>query len=169
VMRVLSDDMENLGISIDFDGYRIYNPKHPKFGVNYKMEYRFSDPSFRLTAGDVYLSDHPSTAFFEVREYSAGKNLYRGRIEVDNVLDLTDANVLKRYGIDATRLRTQVEIDQFVYQYTNGIANRAFTKGYNGILFPSAQLPGGTNLMIFNNAKFKATEIFDVPIGNVGR
>lgn len=88
---------------------------------------------------------------------------------MDNVLDLTDANVVKKLNIDPSRLTILKETNPSAYNYTHQIGNRAFVEGYNGILFPSAQMPGGQNLLIFGGRRSSVGKIFDVNVGAIGR
>lgn len=140
------------GKPIKMDGHKIYDSNFQPLSTNPKAQYRFSDPAFRQTGGDVYFGDSVATSYAEVRQNLAGKSLYVGEINIDNVLDLTDQGTIKMMGIDSNKLAASVNspIEQkVVYAYTNKIANKAYTAGYNGILYPSSRNPTGKALVLF--------------------
>lgn len=140
------------GKPIKMDGHKIYDSNFQPLSTNPKAQYRFSDPTFRQTGGDVYFGDNVATSYAEVRKNIAGKSLYVGELNVDNVLDLTDHETIKMMGIDGARLTAPVnsQIEQkLVYGYTNKIANKAYTAGYNGILYPSSRNATGKALVLF--------------------
>lgn len=133
------------GSSVDMLGHKIYDPAHPPLSTNPSAQYRFSDPTFRQTGGDVYFGENVSTSYYEVRQNVAGKSLFVGDVHVDNILDLTDENVLNQMNIDPAKLLARVDSpleQKAVYGYTNEIANQAYDAGYNGILYPSTRGPG---------------------------
>ncbi len=63
--------------------------------------------------------------------------------ELDNVLDLTDANVRKQLGISLD------DISGDSYDITHKIGDSAVANGFDGILAPSARNPGGANIISF--------------------
>jgi hypothetical protein len=137
--------VEGAGNSLYIQGHKIYDPAFSPLSTNPGAQYRFSDPTYRSTGGDVYFGENLATSYYEVRQNVAGKSLFVGDVHVDNILDLTDENVLDQMNIDSSRLQARVDspIDQkTVYGYTNQIANQAFDAGYNGILYPSTRGPG---------------------------
>ena len=137
--------VEGAGSSVDMMGHKIYDPGFSPLSTNPSAQYRFSDPTYRQTGGDVYFGENLATSYYEVRQNVAGKSLFVGDVHVDNILDLTDEKVLDQMNIDSTKLLSRVDspLDQkAVYGYTNQIANQAFDAGYNGILYPSTRGPG---------------------------
>jgi RES domain-containing protein len=158
------------GKTINTVGYKIYDPAYPPFSSNPKATYRYSDPTFRDTSRDLYLGEHVSTSYAEVRGWSANKNTIGVQVKATNVLDLTDQTVLKQRGIDPARLVLQKEVDPTAYAYTTRVSNDAYTQGYHGIKYPSAQQPGGTCLVLFGG-RYDPSDlvtIFDVANGSVG-
>ncbi|WP_346288597.1 DUF637 domain-containing protein [Zoogloea sp.] len=143
------------GIDFSIDGHRIYDPAYPAIGTKPDTTYRFSDPTYRNTSGDVYFGDNVATAYFEVRQNVVGKSLFVGQVEVKNVLDLTDPVVTKRMNIDPLKIaEIASDVDpaakRSVYSYTNQIANQAYDAGYTGIVYSSTRNPGGKAVVLFN-------------------
>lgn len=137
--------VQGAGSKVDMMGHKIYDPGYSPLSTNPSAQYRFSDPTFRQTGGDVYFGENLSTSYYEVRQNVTGKSLFVGDVHVDNILDLTDENVLNQMNIDSSRLLARVDnpLEQkAVYGYTNEIANQAYDAGYNGILYPSTRGPG---------------------------
>lgn len=66
-------------------------------------------------------------------------------IKVDNVLDLTNPSVRNQLGV------TLDQITGDSYKYTHGLGDLFRSRGYNGILFPSARAPGTSNFVEFIN------------------
>ncbi|WP_228704764.1 RES domain-containing protein [Acinetobacter baumannii] len=113
-----------------------------------------------------------ATSYFEVRQAVNGKSLFVGQVEVKNMLDLTDPKILKQMGIDQKKLtqivNTSTEQD-FVYAYTNKIANQAYDKGYSGIIYNSSRNTGSSNnrAVILFGGRYDAEKIkpvLDKPI-----
>jgi len=160
--------VEGTGSSLDIQGHKIYDPAFSPLSTNPGAQYRFSDPTYRSTGGDVYFGENLATSYYEVRQSVAGKSLFVGDVHVDNVLDLTDENVLNQMNIDSSRLQARVDspIDQkAVYGYTNQIANQAFDAGYNGILYSSTRGPG--NAVVLFGGRYNPnliTPIVDFPL-----
>lgn len=137
--------VKGAGSSVDMMGHKIYDPGYSPLSTNPSAQYRFSDPTYRQTGGDVYFGENLSTSYYEVRQNVAGKSLFVGDVHVDNVLDLTDENVLNQMNIDPNKLLARVDSpleQKAIYGYTNQIANQAYDAGYNGILYPSTRGPG---------------------------
>ncbi|MFD2312566.1 hypothetical protein ACFSKX_19280, partial [Microbulbifer halophilus] len=97
------------GSNARMDGHKIYDPSHPAISSNPKAQYRFSDPSYRSTGGDVYFGENVATSYFEVRKNVHGKSLFVGDVRVDNMLDLTDPDVLRKMNIDPEKLTSKVD------------------------------------------------------------
>lgn len=105
--------------------------------------------------GALYTSLDAGTAAAEVAkslrtrginpgEYPAGAWwTYEVEVKLDAVLDLTDADVLRRLGIPANAL-TGSDIRE-----TRRIAAEARRAGFQAVLAPSAATAGGRNLIIF--------------------
>lgn len=142
------------GVSVSVDGHKIYDPAYPAMSTNPKETYRFSDPTYRSTGGDVYFGENLATAYLEVRQNITGKSLFVGQVEVGNMLDLTDPAVLKSMSIDSSKVSAIAsDVDAVakssVYSYTNQIANQAFDAGYTGIIYSSTRNPSGKAVVLF--------------------
>jgi RES domain len=134
-----------LGNSIRIDGHKIYDSAFLPLSTNPSAQYRFSDPTFRQTGGDVYFGENLATAYFEVKQNVNGKSLFVGDVQIKNMLDLTDSDILTKMKVDKGRLNMRVNgpLDQkAIYGYTNEISNQAFSAGYNGIIYPSTRFSG---------------------------
>lgn len=113
---------------------------------------RFNHPG---EFGALYTSLDSTTAAKEVvrglrrrgidpEEFSEGAWwVYELEVELEAVLDLTDANVLERIGIQQDSL-TGTEINS-----TREIAAQARQQGYEALLVPSAAVPKSHNLVVF--------------------
>ncbi|WP_228148685.1 DUF637 domain-containing protein [Acinetobacter baumannii] len=172
--KVLKDPIiiSDKGIPVTLDGHKIYDPQFTPLSTNPGATYRFSDPTHRKTGGDVYFGENIATSYFEVRQAVNGKSLFVGQVEVKNMLDLTDPKILKQMGIDQKKLtqivNTSTEQD-FVYAYTNKIANQAYDKGYSGIIYNSSRNTGSSNnrAVILFGGRYDAEKIkpvLDKPI-----
>ncbi|QNX89151.1 two-partner secretion domain-containing protein [Acinetobacter seifertii] len=172
--KVLKDPIiiSDKGIPVTLDGHKIYDPQFTPLSTNPGATYRFSDPTHRKTGGDVYFGENIATSYFEVRQAVNGKSLFVGQVEVKNMLDLTDPKILKQMGIDQKKLtqivNTSTEQD-FVYAYTNKIANQAYDKGYSGIIYNSSRNAGSSNnrAVILFGGRYDAEKIkpvLDKPI-----
>jgi len=141
------------GTSIKMDGHKIYDSNYSPLSSNPKAQYRFSDPTYRSTGGDIYFGENTATAYFEVRKNIHGKSLFVGDVQIDNVLDLTDTDIIKQMNIDNSKLTAKVDdvlAQKSVYSYTNDVANKAFDSGYSGIVYPSSRKAGSKALVLFN-------------------
>ncbi|WP_448102750.1 RES domain-containing protein [Luteibacter jiangsuensis] len=160
--------VEGAGSSLDIQGHKIYDRAFSPLSTNPGAQYRFSDPTYRSTGGDVYFGENLATSYYEVRQDITGKSLFVGDVRVDNILDLTDENVLNQMKIDSSRLQARADspIDQkAIYGYTNQIANQAFDAGYSGILYPSTRGPG--NAVVLFGGRYNPnliTPIVDFPL-----
>ncbi|MCA2015846.1 DUF6531 domain-containing protein [Vibrio tritonius] len=143
------------GVNVQMDGRKIYDPTFPALSSNPSATYRFSDPSYRATGGDIYLGENIVTSYNEVRKNISGKSLYVTEVNIDNVLDLTDEAILKKMNINSDMLMATVDNElqqKAIYEYTNKIANQAYDQGYNGILYNSTRKTNGNNkaVVLFN-------------------
>lgn len=167
-IRARLNVFEGSGSSIRLDGHKIYDPRFSPLGTNPSAQYRFSDPTFRSTGGDIYFGENVATSYFEVRRNVDGKSLFVGDLNLNNMLDLTDPNVLRRMNIDQGRLMARVDspLDQrTVYGYTNQISNDAFAAGYNGIIYRSTR--GHGNAVVLFGGRYDPSmivPIIDMPI-----
>ncbi|SJN58281.1 Putative deoxyribonuclease RhsC [Vibrio ruber DSM 16370] len=151
------------GVTVQMDGRKIYDPNFPALSTNPTAKYRFSDPAYRNTGGDVYLGENVATSYNEVRKNITGKSLYLADVKIDNVLDLTDSNILKKMNIDPKMLMStvdnQIQADA-IYGYTNQIANQAYDTGYNGILYSSTRKTVGNNkAIVLFGGKYDASNV----------
>jgi len=86
-----------------------------------------------------FASDAPDP--FEVRRRAG-----RARIEVLRLLDLTDPQVRSRLGVE----QSDVVADD--YELCQALADAARAAGLDGLLAPSAGLPGNATLALFSQA-----------------
>ena len=167
--------VDGAGSIAEMDGRKIYDLRFSPLSTNPTARYRFSDPAYRKTTGeDVYLGENIATSYFEVRQNVAGKSLFIGKVRIDNMLDLTDPAVLKKMNIDPKRLTEKLNDGdpkhfEYVYGYTNRIANEAYAQGYSGIIYNSSRNDRINNkaVVLFGGRydPTNITEILDVPIG----
>lgn len=153
------------GSTTKIDGHKIYDSAFNPISSNPSATYRYSDPTFRSTGGDVYLAENIATSYFEVRKNIKGKSLYVGEVEIENILDLTDPHVLNEMGIDKTKLTARVDnpIQQQVYNYTNAVSNQAYRAGYSGILYESSRKTGDHNkALVLFEGRYDPDEITQI-------
>ncbi len=134
-------------------------------GVTYHGKvHRFEDPArigttwqphkwnrasrHRYTKGGssgVYGGTSRETALAEITHYKAldGRVHVETNARVKNVLDLTDPKTRKQLGVNLNDIKGDS------YKVPHEIGDWAAKNGYNGILAPSARIPGGTNLVVF--------------------
>ncbi|MBB1279395.1 RES family NAD+ phosphorylase [Pseudoalteromonas sp. SR41-1] len=144
------------------DGHKIYDSNFPALSTNPSAQYRFSDPTYRPTGEDVYFGENVVTSYVEVRKNLDGKSLFVGDVRVDNILDLTDPNVLKKMSIDPAKLAAKVDNpvqQKTIYGYTNQISNQAFDAGYNGILYPSSRKNGNNRAITLFGGRYDSDAI----------
>jgi hypothetical protein len=145
------------GSYVRMDGHKIYDSNFPALSTNPSAQYRFSDPSYRSTGGDVYFGENVVTSYMEVRKNLDGKSLFVGEVRVDNILDLTDPKVLKQMDIDPAKLTARVDNpvqQKAVYGYTNQVSNQAYDAGYNGILYPSSRKAGNNQAITLFDGRY---------------
>lgn len=109
------------------------------------------DANNRFRKG-LYLSESKAGNIIEVNSYGGTTNkiLYEiTQVKIDNILDLTDENVLAKLGTTKSDMKLVGGANQ--YEFTQEIAIWAKNRGYNGIKFFGAQ--GGStdyiNFVIF--------------------
>jgi len=73
-----------------------------------------------------------------------GSKLYKFEVEESDLLDLTKPETLEKLGINQTLI---TEIDNKTIPQELG--DWAFSKGYKGVIFPSARKTGESNIVIF--------------------
>ena len=150
------------GTGVQIDGHKIYDPSYPAISTNPTAQYRFSDPSYRSTGNDVYFGENSATAYFEVRKNIKGKSLFVGEVEVDNMLDLTDPEILKQMKIDQKMLSAKVDNpaqQKSIYGYTNEISNQAYDAGYNGIIYSSSRKDGNNKTVVLFGGRYNSDDI----------
>ena len=61
---------------------------------------------------------------------------------------------------------TEMEAKKIVYTYTQRVSDQIRDAGYSGILYPSAQVPGKSCIVVFEDALDRSnfSELFDLPI-----
>lgn len=137
-------------------------PKGKK--INRKV-YRYTKPAYKSTTwdvhagnlgsthrytkkgvGGVYGANSSKTALAEIEHWGVDPNdveLVSKKIQLNNVLDLTDIKVRDQLGVDLD------DITGNNYTATHKIGDWAIENGYDGILAPSARNPTGTNIIGF--------------------
>ncbi|HEM7875019.1 RES family NAD+ phosphorylase [Burkholderia contaminans] len=102
--------------------------------------------------GAVYTSTSQQAAYNEVASYAPlnGKVLVTKNFVINNVLDLTDPAARQALGVTLDQI-TQPSHGGTSYDATQAISNWARQQGYQAILAPSAQNPGGVNLVSFQS------------------
>ena len=136
----------SLGKPFSGDVFRYENPArvsttwdaHPG---NIAASHRYSGPG----KGGVYGSMSDATALAEVSHYgvASGRIVVKKRVDLKNVLDLTDPAVRKKVGVSLE------DITGNSYAKTHAVGDWARANGFDGILAPSARNIGGSNLVIF--------------------
>uniref|UniRef100_A0A486XTN4 RES domain-containing protein n=1 Tax=Rheinheimera sp. BAL341 TaxID=1708203 RepID=A0A486XTN4_9GAMM len=145
------------GSYVRMDGHKIYDSNFPALSSNPREQYRFSDPAYRSTGGDVYFGENVVTSYMEVQKNITNKSLFVGDVRIDNILDLTDPRVLKQMNIDPAKLTTRVDNPlqkKVVYSYTNQISNQAYDAGYNGILYSSSRNTGNNRAFVLFGERY---------------
>jgi RHS repeat-associated protein len=112
---------------------------HPR---NIAASHRYT----RSGLGGVYGANSAKTALAEIEHYkpTPGRVITSKRAKLNNVLDLTDANVRKQVGVRKADL-----VKSRDYSRTQAIGDWAVANGYDGILAPSARNATGSNLIGF--------------------
>ena len=135
---------------VDFEGtlYRYDYPERvgttwERHAGNIASEHRYSAPG----EGAVYGGTSEATALREVEYYNVeeGRILVEKQVNLENVLDLTDAEVRNQIGV------TLEEITAEDYSLTQELGAWAQKQGYEGILAPSARNSGGSNVIVFGD------------------
>ena len=153
------------GTHVKMDAHKIYDSDFDPLSTNPRVQYRFSDPSFRNTGNDIYFGENIATSYFEVRKNIDGKSLFVGDLEIDGILDLTDENVARRMNVDLAKLKQRADNrvqQKKVYGYTNQIANQAYAAGYKGILYNSTRKEGSNKAVILFGGRFDKSKIMPV-------
>ncbi|MBW5286784.1 hemagglutinin repeat-containing protein [Burkholderia gladioli] len=141
--------------SAEYSGplYRYQLPKYADdtwnlFDGNVDLNHRYSPSG----VGAVYTSTSPQTAYSEVASYAPlnGKVLVTKNFVINNVLDLTDPAARQALGVTLDQI-TQSSHGGTSYDATQAISAWARQQGYQAILAPSAQNPGGVNLVSFQS------------------
>lgn len=159
-----------VGKKIKMRGVRIYyvddGGSGEPFKVFFRNDYRFSPKSVNVvdSRGDTYIAQDFATAFYECRQNVGGKMAIIVDFEIDNVLDITDPQVLSTFRVDGTSVDMDLLGSRYedktkfpnedvaketIYGYGQRVAEAALAQGYSGILYPSAQVPGKTNIVLF--------------------
>ena len=68
-------------------------------------------------------------------------------MEINKLLDIGDPDVIRQFKIDPQDL-----IKEDYYVITQIIGDAVDNAGYNGIIFPSAKMDGGKNIVLFERA-----------------
>lgn len=109
---------------------------------NIAANHRYSGPGY----GATYGSTNAEVALAEVEHYgvASGRVAVAKDVSMNNVLDLTDDNILNQLGVRKEQITEKGD-----YEITQKIGNWARNEGYDAILAPSAQSNSGSNLIVF--------------------
>ncbi|MBV4453455.1 MULTISPECIES: RHS repeat-associated core domain-containing protein [Pseudomonas] len=127
--------------------YRFEEPG--RIGTTWQAHKWNVDSRHRYTAkglGGVYGANSRKTALGEVTHWGvdlSSRVLVSKKVQLNNVLDLTRADVRKQLGVSLKSITGNK------YTETHQIGNWAKANGYDGILAPSARNPTGSNLISF--------------------
>ncbi|MBC3299699.1 RHS domain-containing protein [Pseudomonas sp. SWRI18] len=127
--------------------YRFEEPG--RIGTTWQAHKWNVDSRHRYTAkglGGVYGANSRKTALGEVSHWGVDLStrvLVSKKVQLNNVLDLTRADVRKQLGVSLKSITGNK------YTETHQIGKWAKTNGYDGILAPSARNPTGSNLISF--------------------
>lgn len=158
---------KDLGRTVEYEGTRIYDPKYGPYSSNPDASNRYSAPQVDYQRAsrdqDLYLAPNQATANAEMRYKVDGKDVMTAGVRQQNVLDLTDVNVQQKLNVDVTKLTTNTGMSRIDYAYTQEISRKAYEAGYTGIIYPSAQNPGNSNMMVFGGRyDSKEIQVIDV-------
>lgn len=109
---------------------------------NVDSRHRYTDKGL----GGVYGANSRKTALGEVSHWGVDLStrvLVSKKVQLNNVLDLTRADVRKQLGVSLKSITGNK------YTQTHQIGSWAKANGYDGILAPSARNPTGSNLISF--------------------
>jgi len=124
----------------EFPEYMDTTWKPTKRDFNIKANHRYSRPG----QGALYTSTDALTAFKEVRG-NPGKWLTFKKVKVKGLLDLTNPKIRNAYGVTLKDIASKGK-----YEFTQFLGDTVRIR-YRGLLAPSAQNPGGFNLVLFND------------------
>ena len=114
--------------------------------------HRFARPSvegFHAATGDLAFE----TAKAEVRTTDSVL-VETATVIVERPLYLTNPRVIASLGVQIEELLIKISANNHAYDVTQLIGEIARSKGYDAILYPSAQVEGGTSILLFK-ARFK--------------
>lgn len=127
---------------VTFDGQVFRQGSWEIHPGNIKANHRYS----RVGTGALYTGKNGDTVVAELRFYlgnDAAINPISKVTKVDKMLDLTNPSIRESLGVSLN------DITGDSYAITQAIGDLARYK-YNGIIAPSARLPGGVNIVFFN-------------------
>lgn len=135
VFRIVREGLDPLGTTGSLKAGGRYNPPN-EFGVLYTSlaaATAAEEVAKGLQLRGVDPGKFPEGAYW----------IYELELNLENVLDLTETDVLRRSGMSsASLLGSNVN-------WTRDIAREARGLGYQGMLVPSAATPGAKNLVVF--------------------
>lgn len=118
----------------DADAFKI----HPD---NISANHRYTKPG----KGVLYVGTSRDVVKLEVK--GASEIYTRKNVEINKLLDIGDPDVIRQFKIDPQDL-----IKEDYYVITQIIGDAVDNAGYNGIIFPSAKMDGGKNIVLFERA-----------------
>jgi len=138
------------GTTFESKVYRAVNPKYidSAFGFHAPSNLGFNARYTGVGRGGIYSGTSKEAVLGELAHYGVAPSKVAWvskNISVDNVLDLTNSSVRKQLGI------TLDQITGDSYKYTQGLGDLLRSRGYNGVLFPSARASGTSNFVEFIN------------------
>ena len=113
---------------------------------NVKSNHRYTETGI----GGLYFGTDEGTVNAELTHYhtnpnEAGRKTFLFHGELENMLDLTNPDVLRNLGVDYNSITSDD------YSVTHIIGRFALSNGYEGIIAPSARDVGGINVITFGN------------------
>ena len=133
---------------------------------------RYSQVAFAKRSRPMYLAEDPEVALLEAhgrflntlgRADIPAFVVFPVQVELSRVLDLTSERILQHLGIEPMSLTGDWRRQQG-QALTQRLGEDAFEAGFEAILYPSARVPGRTNLVLFTAQLAEGDHFhFDIP------
>ena len=144
---LLSTSVAPAGQKVNMTVYRVEQPDRlsttwKAHEWNIAANHRYTKPG----QGGVYGGSSEETALAEINHYGVDLStrvIVNKNVELNNVLDLTNPQVRQQIGVKLE------DITGDSYKITHDVGDWAVSKGYDGILAPSARDVNGLNLISF--------------------
>ncbi|MDO4264351.1 MAG: RES family NAD+ phosphorylase [Deinococcus sp.] len=133
---------------------------------------RYSTRTFAAASKPLYVAEEPDVAFLEAHQQFLSKFgrvsipafvVFPLEVTLSRVLDFTDDRVLSALGLEPMSLTGDWR-SQPGPALTQRLGEDAFAAGFEAILYPSARVPGRTNLVLFTAQLAEGDHFrFDIP------